>query len=98
MVDVTYLAAPGRLVNGCYCADMTRGPVRRLTLMAKRLPQGIGRRKRSHRSAQVGVGLTGLVYGLTIVSSVGNVALCRKPLFWAAVVTIIFIALNIIFW
>lgn len=28
MVEVTYLASPGRLVNGCYCADMTRGPVK----------------------------------------------------------------------
>lgn len=28
MVEVTYLASPGRLVKGCYCADMTRGPVK----------------------------------------------------------------------
>jgi SSS family solute:Na+ symporter len=42
--------------------------------------------------------LTGLVYGLTEVPSVGDVSLYQKPLFWAAVVTIVFIALNIIFW
>jgi SSS family solute:Na+ symporter len=42
--------------------------------------------------------LTGLVYGLTAVPSVGNVAFYRKPLFWAAVITVIFFALNIIFW
>ncbi|MGA2004168.1 MAG: sodium:solute symporter family protein [Terriglobales bacterium] len=42
--------------------------------------------------------LTGLVYGLTELPSVGDVPLYRKPLFWAAVITIVFIALNIIFW
>src|SRR6202521_1371866 len=42
--------------------------------------------------------LTGLVYGLTKVPSVGDVPLYQKPLFWAAVVTIIFFILNIIFW
>jgi SSS family solute:Na+ symporter len=42
--------------------------------------------------------LTGLVYGLTEVPSVGDVPFYQKPLFWAAVVTVVFIALNIIFW
>jgi solute:Na+ symporter, SSS family len=42
--------------------------------------------------------LSGLVYGLTEVPSVGNVALYQKPLFWAAVVVVVFFALNIIFW
>src|ERR1700686_1227577 len=42
--------------------------------------------------------LTGLVYGLTKVPSVGDVPLYQKPLFWAAVVTVIFFILNIIFW
>jgi SSS family solute:Na+ symporter len=42
--------------------------------------------------------LTGLVYGLTAVPSVGDVPLYQKPLFWAAVVTVIFFVLNIIFW
>jgi solute:Na+ symporter, SSS family len=42
--------------------------------------------------------LTGLVYGLTEVPSVGDVPLYEKPLFWAAVVIIVFVVLNIIFW
>src|ERR1700736_909926 len=42
--------------------------------------------------------LTGLVYGLTKVPSVGDVPFYQKPLFWAAVVTVIFFILNIIFW
>jgi SSS family solute:Na+ symporter len=42
--------------------------------------------------------LTGLVYGLTKVPSVGDVPLYQKPLFWAALVTVIFFVLNIIFW
>jgi len=42
--------------------------------------------------------LKGLVYGLTEVPAVGDVALYQKPLFWAAVVTVVFIALNIMFW
>ena len=42
--------------------------------------------------------LDGLVYGLTKVPSVGNVAIYQKPLFWAGVVTVIFFVLNIYFW
>jgi len=42
--------------------------------------------------------LTGLVYGLTKVPSVGDVPLYQKPLFWAGVVTVVFFILNIIFW
>jgi SSS family solute:Na+ symporter len=42
--------------------------------------------------------LTGLVYGLTEVPSVGDVPFYQKPLFWAAVVTVVFFILNIIFW
>jgi SSS family solute:Na+ symporter len=42
--------------------------------------------------------LTGLVYGLTEIPSVGDVPLYQKPLFWAAVVTVVFFILNIIFW
>ncbi len=42
--------------------------------------------------------LTGLVYGLTEVPSVGDVPLYQKPLFWAGVVTVVFFVLNIIFW
>jgi SSS family solute:Na+ symporter len=42
--------------------------------------------------------LTGLVYGLTEVPSVGNLPLYQKPIFWAGVVTIVFVVFNIIFW
>ncbi len=42
--------------------------------------------------------LTGLVYGLTEVPAVGDVPLYQKPLFWAGVVAIVFVILNIIFW
>src|ERR1700727_1223577 len=42
--------------------------------------------------------LQGLVYGLTEVPSIGDVPLYQKPLFWAAVVTVVFFILNIIFW
>ena len=42
--------------------------------------------------------LTGLVYGLTSVPSVGNISLYQKPIFWAGVVAVIFLTLNIIFW
>jgi SSS family solute:Na+ symporter len=41
--------------------------------------------------------LNGLVYGLTKVPSVGNVAIYQKPLFWAGIVVVIFFALNIYF-
>src|SRR5579871_71121 len=42
--------------------------------------------------------LVGLVYGLTKVPSVGDIAFYQKPLFWAGVVTVIFFGLNIYFW
>ena len=42
--------------------------------------------------------LTGLVYGLTEVPSVGNIAYYQKPIFWAGVVVVVFVILNIIFW
>ena len=42
--------------------------------------------------------LTGLVYGLTEVPAVGDVPLYQKPLFWAAIVAVVLVALNIIFW
>jgi len=42
--------------------------------------------------------LTGLVYGLTEVPSVGDLPFYQKPLFWAGVVTLVFVVLNIIFW
>jgi SSS family solute:Na+ symporter len=42
--------------------------------------------------------LTGLVYGLTKITSVGNLPVYQKPLFWAGVVACVFVILNIIFW
>src|ERR1700675_750546 len=42
--------------------------------------------------------LTGLVYGLTPVPSVGNIPLYQKPIFWAGMVAVVFFVLNIIFW
>jgi solute:Na+ symporter, SSS family len=42
--------------------------------------------------------LTGLVYGLTPIPEVGNVPIYQKPLFWAAIVVVVFFVLNIIFW
>jgi solute:Na+ symporter, SSS family len=42
--------------------------------------------------------LTGLVYGLTEVPSVGDVPLYEKPVFWASIVGVVFVALNIYFW
>jgi solute:Na+ symporter, SSS family len=42
--------------------------------------------------------LTGLVYGLTPIPSLGEVAFYQKPIFWAGVVTVGFVALNLIFW
>jgi SSS family solute:Na+ symporter len=42
--------------------------------------------------------LTGLVYGLTPIPSEGAFAFYQKPIFWAGVVTAVFVALNLIFW
>jgi SSS family solute:Na+ symporter len=42
--------------------------------------------------------LVGLVMGLTEIPSVGNLPFYQKPLFWAGVVAVIFVVLNIIFW
>ncbi|HUE42158.1 MAG TPA: sodium:solute symporter family protein [Candidatus Sulfotelmatobacter sp.] len=42
--------------------------------------------------------LEGLVYGLTAVPSVGDIAIYQKPVFWAGVVGIFFVVLNILFW
>lgn len=42
--------------------------------------------------------LNGLVYGVTEIPTEGQVAFYHRPLFWAAVVAVIFVILNIIFW
>jgi len=44
------------------------------------------------------VELEGLVYGLTEVPSVGAVPVYQRPVFWAAIVGVVFVALNLYFW
>jgi SSS family solute:Na+ symporter len=41
--------------------------------------------------------LNGLVYGATVMPDDGSRSLLQKPVFWAGVVAVVFIALNIIF-
>jgi len=42
--------------------------------------------------------LVGLVYGATEIPSDGDLPLYRRPIFWAGVVIVIFVALNVTFW
>jgi solute:Na+ symporter, SSS family len=42
--------------------------------------------------------LTNLVYGCTHIPSEGHLPVWQRPIFWAGVVSAVFIALNIIFW
>jgi solute:Na+ symporter, SSS family len=42
--------------------------------------------------------LEGLVYGCTVIPREDNVPLLQRPMFWAAVVCVVFVILNIIFW
>ncbi len=42
--------------------------------------------------------LTNLVFGCTEIPSEGHLPLWQRPIFWAGVVAVVFIALNIIFW
>jgi len=42
--------------------------------------------------------LAGLVMGLTDIPSVGDLPFYEKPVFWAGVVAVVFVMLNIIFW
>jgi SSS family solute:Na+ symporter len=42
--------------------------------------------------------LNGLVYGVTAIPSEAAVATWQRPWFWAAIVGVIFVALNVIFW
>ena len=42
--------------------------------------------------------LVGLVYGVTEIPSEDQVAIYHRPVFWAVVVAIVFVVLNIIFW
>jgi len=42
--------------------------------------------------------LEGLVYGLTPIPSQRGLSIYQKPIFWAGVVTLVFLCLNVIFW
>jgi SSS family solute:Na+ symporter len=42
--------------------------------------------------------LAGLVYGATDIPSEGDLPLYQRPVFWAVMVTIVFVILNVIFW
>jgi SSS family solute:Na+ symporter len=42
--------------------------------------------------------LEGLVYGLTAVPSEGHLPLYKRTIFWAAVVAVVFLVLQWIFW
>jgi len=42
--------------------------------------------------------LNGLVYGATVIPHDGAREIWHKPIFWACVVAIVFVALNLIFW
>lgn len=42
--------------------------------------------------------LTNLVYGATIIPSDGDLPLYKRPIFWACVIAIVFVILNVIFW
>jgi SSS family solute:Na+ symporter len=42
--------------------------------------------------------LQGLVYGCTEVPSEGHLPLYKRPIFWAAIVAVVFVVLNVIFW
>jgi SSS family solute:Na+ symporter len=42
--------------------------------------------------------LEGLVYGCTEIPSEGDLPLLQRPAFWAVVIAVVFIVLNVIFW
>jgi SSS family solute:Na+ symporter len=42
--------------------------------------------------------LEGLVYGATAIPSEGHLSLYQRPIFWAGVVAVVFVILNVIFW
>jgi SSS family solute:Na+ symporter len=42
--------------------------------------------------------LVGLVRGCTVLPSEGHLKIYQRPIFWAGVILVVFIALNIIFW
>jgi SSS family solute:Na+ symporter len=42
--------------------------------------------------------LQGLVYGCTEVPSEGHLPIYKRPVFWAGIVAVVFVVLNVIFW
>jgi SSS family solute:Na+ symporter len=42
--------------------------------------------------------LTGLVYGATVIPRETDMPFYQRPVFWAAVVSVVFVILNILFW
>jgi SSS family solute:Na+ symporter len=42
--------------------------------------------------------LVGLVYGCTDLPSEGHLPLYQRPIFWAGVIAVVFVALQIVFW
>ena len=42
--------------------------------------------------------LAGLVYGLTEVPSDAHLPVFKRPVFWAGVIAVVFVALNLLFW
>ena len=48
-------------------------------------------------TAKTDAELDGLVYGATVIPHDGSTTLLQKPIFWAGVVSVVFIALNVIF-
>jgi SSS family solute:Na+ symporter len=42
--------------------------------------------------------LKGLVYGCTELPSEGHLPMWQRPLFWAGLVAVVFVVLNIMFW
>jgi SSS family solute:Na+ symporter len=42
--------------------------------------------------------LTGLVYGATVIPREADVPLYRRPLFWAGVVSVVFVVVNLLLW
>ena len=42
--------------------------------------------------------LVGLVYGATEIPSDGDLPLTKRPIFWAGVVTVVFVIANVVFW
>jgi len=42
--------------------------------------------------------LNGLVYGATVIPHEAEMAFYHRPVFWAGVVSVVFVILNILFW